>query len=52
MNLLRKKEQDFQGVSTFEESKTSNTSLAVDSKKALLNYIRNKIAVVPKVLLL
>ena len=52
MNLLRKKEQDFQEVSTFKENKTSNASLVIDSKKALRNYVRNKIAVVPKVLLL
>ena len=46
MNLLKRKSKIFQ--STFEENKKSNASLAADLKKGLLNNIRNKIAVVPK----
>ena len=46
MNLPKRKSKIFQ--STFEENKMSNASLAANLKKGLLNNIRNKVAVVPK----
>ena len=50
MNLLRKKGDS--KVHLKRTKKKYNVSLNADSKKGLLNYIRNIIVVVPKLLLL